>query len=258
MSLKKVDHELALQRLVGEINSAHDVCLDAAQDTLTKAIEVGRLLDKAKSQVGHGKWIPWVEAHCEFGIKQAQNYMRAFYHRDEIRSDASHFSSLHAVIKALEQSWRGKDEDEPEPEEVARAEASLHPLTEEEEPQTYREYTALVQSGRDWQGQARQKRDGIGHFVERTDHGPLRQFLWKISGEIRTLMGDMRMAREAAPFFEDQKYRDHMGKLITELEETLREFKAAITGPPKKTPPWDAQEPQLPPAGELKPLPPAR
>jgi hypothetical protein len=97
-----------LPDLAGRINAEHEACLASAQDAVSHAIEVGRLLVEAKDQVRHGEWSGWVEANCTFGIRQAQNYMRAHHNRGAIegqmRSGDSHFVGLHGVVTALADS----------------------------------------------------------------------------------------------------------------------------------------------------------
>jgi hypothetical protein len=39
-------------------------------------MECGRLLIEAKAQVGHGGWLPWLEANCTLRPRTAQAYMR--------------------------------------------------------------------------------------------------------------------------------------------------------------------------------------
>ena len=100
---------MTLQRtlpdLAKQINAGHATCLESARDTITGAIEVGRLLVEAKDQVRHGEWAAWVEAHCEFGIRQAQNYMRTYQNRErleaQMRNGDSHLTSLRNAVAML-------------------------------------------------------------------------------------------------------------------------------------------------------------
>jgi Protein of unknown function (DUF3102) len=57
------------------------------------AIAAGLLLLEAKEIVGHGDWLPWLQANCEIGPRQAQTYMRLARNRHKLealktRSDA--------------------------------------------------------------------------------------------------------------------------------------------------------------------------
>jgi hypothetical protein len=93
---------VSLTELASRINAAHDACLSSAQDAVTRAIEVGRLLTEAKDKVEHGGW---VEANCSFGIREAQRYMRVFRQRDrieeEMRHGVSHLGSLRDLVVML-------------------------------------------------------------------------------------------------------------------------------------------------------------
>lgn len=49
---------------------------DMAQETISVALECGRLLIEEKKQVGHGNWEQWCESNLSFSIETAQRYMR--------------------------------------------------------------------------------------------------------------------------------------------------------------------------------------
>src|SRR5262245_21679827 len=64
----------------------------ATKRGLEHAIAAGLLLIEAKEIIGeiigHGGWLPWLEANCHVGIRQAQAFMRLARHRhrlDEIK-----------------------------------------------------------------------------------------------------------------------------------------------------------------------------
>jgi hypothetical protein len=110
---------LSLPELASQINAEHLACLDAACNAVVRATEVGRLLTEAKELVGHGEWIPWVEANCVFGDRQARKYMRVYSMREQIGTRSSDFN-LNSVLAALSDS----DDDQPGPPDL--------PLEEEE------------------------------------------------------------------------------------------------------------------------------
>ena len=66
----------ALPAVAERINAEHDQAHQAARSAIERAIECGRLLIEAKASVGHGDWLPWIEANLSFGPRQARNYMR--------------------------------------------------------------------------------------------------------------------------------------------------------------------------------------
>jgi Protein of unknown function (DUF3102) len=67
---------LALPDLAQAIEREHLAAHQAARTALEHALECGRLLIEAKAQVGHGRWLAWVEEHLSFGPRQATNYLR--------------------------------------------------------------------------------------------------------------------------------------------------------------------------------------
>ena len=102
---RKVFDQERLAKLATEINAEHTAFLKSATDAIGHAIETGRCLEEAKSQLPHGQWSGWVAENCSFGDRQASNYMRAFHNRAEIEaqigSTASDLTSLHGAISAL-------------------------------------------------------------------------------------------------------------------------------------------------------------
>jgi hypothetical protein len=67
---------LALPDLARAIEREHQAARRAARTALEHAMECGRLLIEAKAQVGHGGWLPWLEANCTLRPRTAQAYMR--------------------------------------------------------------------------------------------------------------------------------------------------------------------------------------
>ena len=75
------------------IAAAHQRVVDGLRSALEHGVEVGELLIEAKAQVGHGNWTLWVENHCPFGLRMAQNYLRLARRKDEL-ANAQHVSHL--------------------------------------------------------------------------------------------------------------------------------------------------------------------
>jgi DNA N-6-adenine-methyltransferase (Dam)/Protein of unknown function (DUF3102) len=85
--------DLVLPELAGRIEAEHQAVHRAARTALEHAAECGRLLIEAKSSVGHGGWLPWIEANLSFGERQAQKYMRLAQNTDAL-PDANSNSHL--------------------------------------------------------------------------------------------------------------------------------------------------------------------
>lgn len=67
---------LTLDDLAEAIRREHDACEDAMRTPLAHALEVGRLLKKAKEKVSHGEWGGWIKDNCGFSHRSASGYMR--------------------------------------------------------------------------------------------------------------------------------------------------------------------------------------
>jgi hypothetical protein len=123
-----------LTDLATRINAEHAACLASAQDAITRAIEVGRLLAEAKTQAQHGQWAAWVESNCSFAMRQAQNYMRVFHNRDQveaqIRNGDSHLDSLRGVVLALAEPKLVDDKPMMSAQEAREALTRLEPIIE--------------------------------------------------------------------------------------------------------------------------------
>jgi hypothetical protein len=66
-----------LADLAKQINAEHKLCAKALRAGLQHALTAGRLLIEAKEKVPHGRWIPWLQEHCDFALRTAQAYMKA-------------------------------------------------------------------------------------------------------------------------------------------------------------------------------------
>ena len=70
---------------------------------LEHAIAAGELLIEAKGLVDHGGWLPWLEANCRVGARQAQTFMRLARNRhklDAIKSESTAYLTI-ASAEAL-------------------------------------------------------------------------------------------------------------------------------------------------------------
>ncbi len=62
--------------LAAQINTEHQAAFSKAREALEHARRAGELLLQAKADVGHGAWLPWIEANCKFSVRTAQGYIR--------------------------------------------------------------------------------------------------------------------------------------------------------------------------------------
>jgi hypothetical protein len=95
--------EKSLGKLAEEINAEHRAFVGTFRKTVEHGIRAGELLVKAKEQCSHGTWLPWLEENFEGAARTAQEYMRLYNHRDEIRAktrDSAHLS-VSGALKEL-------------------------------------------------------------------------------------------------------------------------------------------------------------
>jgi hypothetical protein len=72
---------------VKQICALHIECEGLARQTFDKAIIIGGLLAEAKADLGHGEWLPFVQANLPFTDRTARNYMRLHERRGELKSE---------------------------------------------------------------------------------------------------------------------------------------------------------------------------
>lgn len=63
------------------VNRLHTEILSHATASLTKAVELGRLLSAVRAKLPHGSWQTWLEANASFGARQARRYVSVFESR---------------------------------------------------------------------------------------------------------------------------------------------------------------------------------
>jgi hypothetical protein len=85
-----------LVTLAEQINAEHRSFVGSLKKTAEHGIRAGELLTEAKSKCKHGKWLPWLDENFEGAPRTAQEYMRLYSHRDEIRAKTR--SSAHLSI----------------------------------------------------------------------------------------------------------------------------------------------------------------
>jgi Protein of unknown function (DUF3102) len=85
----------------------------AARAAIEHAVACGRLLAKAKADVGHGEWLPWIEAHLSLKPRQVQRYMRIAEHDGELaemRLTETHLSTRRMLELLASPRWPEHDE----------------------------------------------------------------------------------------------------------------------------------------------------
>jgi hypothetical protein len=93
--MAKTEAIAELATLANEINAEHRAFVGSLKKTAEHGIRAGELLAEAKSKCKHGEWLPWLSQNFEGAPRTAQEYMRLYNHRDEIRAkyaDSAHLS----------------------------------------------------------------------------------------------------------------------------------------------------------------------
>src|SRR5262245_41412085 len=66
-----------LSQLATKAKEAHSIVVNAPGIVLQHAINAGKALNEAKSKVGHGKWLAWLEENCpDISERTAERYMK--------------------------------------------------------------------------------------------------------------------------------------------------------------------------------------
>ena len=66
----------SLPDLAARIRAEHEAVSAHFANALEHAVAAGDLLIEAKARLGHGEWLPWLEANCRVPERTCQHYMR--------------------------------------------------------------------------------------------------------------------------------------------------------------------------------------
>jgi hypothetical protein len=72
--------EVSLEELASKIRAEHAQVNESVGNGILHALAAGRLLLEAKSALGHGRWLAWLEQNCDLPPRTAQGYMRLAKH----------------------------------------------------------------------------------------------------------------------------------------------------------------------------------
>jgi hypothetical protein len=85
---------LDLATLAAQINAAHEQAGTALRAGLLHAKAAGELLLRAKEQLPHGRWLPWLQANVRCSQRTAQSYMRVAKRWDELQANPQGLADL--------------------------------------------------------------------------------------------------------------------------------------------------------------------
>ncbi len=115
VSSTTVDAE-SLRTLADKANREHRQAASAAGQAIGHAVEAGKLLQKAKEALPHGKFIPWVEQNFAGTPRHARRYMKLAKSAAENRIDPDEVSSIREAERLLREQDAEQAPDEYEPE----------------------------------------------------------------------------------------------------------------------------------------------
>jgi hypothetical protein len=103
------------------VNRLHGDNIGYLRQTLSNGIKIGGILAGQKIAMEHGEFLPWLKAHVAFSERTAQNYMRLYKHRVELKN--ANAADLGMAYKLLDGPVP-----EPEPEEFVPPDDWAHNL----------------------------------------------------------------------------------------------------------------------------------
>lgn len=78
-----------LQQIAETVKAEHAKIEGLFREGLSRAFEVGKLLNEAKELVKHGEWGSWIADNCQFSERTAQQYMRVASGLPELTKSAT-------------------------------------------------------------------------------------------------------------------------------------------------------------------------
>src|SRR6516164_2177958 len=95
--------------VAAEINRLHNGIVGALRNTVTDAIEIGRLLTEHKASLAHGEWLPWLEANLSFDDRTARRYASLYENRAKLDSVSNLNDAYRLLSKPREHKPADKD-----------------------------------------------------------------------------------------------------------------------------------------------------
>lgn len=91
-----------LTELAELANREHDLAFEARNDAVMHALTCGAVLVEAKRRVGHGNWLPWLEANFAGSERTARNFMSVAANRQRVADLEA--GTFREVLAALSES----------------------------------------------------------------------------------------------------------------------------------------------------------
>lgn len=191
-----------LGAVVKEITKLHSEILDAAKTSLSKAIEIGKLLHRVRAS-RKGKWLAWVKDNCPFSQPTAWRYMSCFDRRHELK--LFRVNNLDEAYALLLPPKKARPAQQAEIESQSNGEAVASEPEPEEQSQPQRRNKSQKQIMKELQ-----KIGEIEQEAEKKANVQLSEIITTLSGKVR------------AQWLEFPDYLAAHGKALVELSERLR------------------------------------
>jgi hypothetical protein len=114
--MSETGNVVPLERLALGITREHEAVEAAVTSALDHARHAGELLIKAKEQVQHGEWLPWLAANVpSVSVRTAQNYMRIASEWASLQTDGKtqRVASLRSALALLSEPRTNADDAAP-------------------------------------------------------------------------------------------------------------------------------------------------
>src|SRR6266702_6780159 len=72
--------------VIAELNKLDNEINTAGRNSVLKGIRAGQILTQAKTKLGHGKWLAWLDINTEISERTAQRYIRCWENREKLKS----------------------------------------------------------------------------------------------------------------------------------------------------------------------------
>jgi hypothetical protein len=90
-----------LAGLAERINAEHRACEGAVRSAVDHAINAGEMLAEVKAGLGHGEWLPWLEANFQATPRVAQTYMKLAANKEALNTKRASYSSIRGALAEL-------------------------------------------------------------------------------------------------------------------------------------------------------------
>jgi hypothetical protein len=94
-----------------EIINLHDEISQQVKSILPKIMRIGELLVEQKQKMQHGQFTQWVTDNLPFSVRTAQNYMKVFLNKEQLKNEnVSLLSDAYNILKLPRGQFNEKED----------------------------------------------------------------------------------------------------------------------------------------------------